>query len=79
MAPAPSQTLTPTAVEIATQSWLAEWRRAWVRLHPGKECPVQPWDGYSRAEQGLMMKAVKAAILAADPKNVAAVIARRED
>jgi hypothetical protein len=65
--------------QIAAQSWLAEWRRAWVRLHPNKECPVLGWDAYSPAEQGLMIRAVKAAIIAADPENVAAVIARRED
>lgn len=65
--------------QIATQSWLAEWRRAWVRLHPNKDCPVLAWEAYSSAEQGLMIRAVKAAIAAADPENVAAVIARRED
>nr|WP_042671424.1 hypothetical protein [Methylobacterium sp. B34] len=65
--------------QIATQSWLAEWRRAWVRLHPTKECPVLAWEAYSSAEQGLMIRAVKAAIAAASPENVASVIARRGD
>jgi hypothetical protein len=78
MAPSPASALSITALEIATQSWLAEWRRAWVRLHPNKECPVLTWEAYSRAEQGLMMKACKAAILAARPENVQAVIERRE-
>lgn len=76
MPKAPIDALT---AQIAAQSWLAEWRRAWVRLHPERECPVLGWEAYSPAEQGLMVRAVKAAIAATDPENVRAVIARRED
>ncbi|UIN38385.1 hypothetical protein [Methylobacterium oryzae] len=76
MAKPPIDALT---AQIATQSWMAEWRRAWVRLHPNKECPMLAWEDYSPNEQGLMIRAVRAAIAAATPENVAAVIARRED
>ncbi|MCP1540116.1 hypothetical protein [Methylorubrum extorquens] len=66
------------ALEIATQAWLAEWRKVWIKRCPHVPCPIRAWEEYSPAEQHHMMKAVKAAFTAAQPDNVAAVIARRE-
>ncbi|AMB48317.1 hypothetical protein Y590_25450 (plasmid) [Methylobacterium sp. AMS5] len=55
-------------------------RRLWMRRYGSErgECPVRPLEEYSPDDQAIMMRAIKAALIAADPENVAKTIERIE-
>lgn len=69
-------------LEFAALGFLAEMRKAWVKLHPEDPCPIKNLSDYPENERSALMAGVQKAIQFAGPDGDAAFatwVAKREE
>ena len=50
---------------VATEAFLAQMRREWLRQNPNTECPVKTLEAYQGFHRGALVRSIQLAIVTA--------------